>query len=97
LEAMVGATREALFNAARHGGEPISLYAEVSPSAVTVFVRDRGPGFDLESIPPDRFGVRESILGRVRRQGGVASVVSKPGQGTEVRLTLPIQPEPGIG
>ncbi|MDR3359709.1 MAG: PspC domain-containing protein [Bifidobacteriaceae bacterium] len=88
LEALVGATREALFNAARHGGPPVSLYAELSPRAVEIFVRDRGPGFDLASVPPDRLGVRESILGRVRRQGGAAEIRSRAGAGTEIRLRL---------
>jgi signal transduction histidine kinase len=88
LEAVVGATREALLNAARHGAPPVSLYAELSPSAVEVFVRDRGPGFDLASVPADRLGVRESILGRVRRHGGTAQIRSNPGQGTEICLRL---------
>jgi signal transduction histidine kinase/phage shock protein PspC (stress-responsive transcriptional regulator) len=88
LEAMAGATREALFNAARHGAAPVSLYAEVSQRAVEIFVRDRGAGFDLGAVPPDRLGVRESIVGRVRRAGGRAEVRSRPGQGTEICLRL---------
>jgi signal transduction histidine kinase len=59
-----------------------------------VFVRDRGDGFDPEAVPSDRFGVRESILGRVRRRGGTASVVCKDGGGTEVRLRMPLVREP---
>jgi signal transduction histidine kinase len=54
-----------------------------------VFVRDRGDGFDMDAIAPDRFGVRESILGRMRRHGGTAEVTSRPGWGTEVRLRMP--------
>jgi phage shock protein PspC (stress-responsive transcriptional regulator) len=88
LEALVGATREALFNAARHGAAPVSLYAELSPRAAEIFVRDRGGGFDLATVPPDRLGVRESILGRVRRHGGSAEIRSGPGAGTEVCLKL---------
>ena len=52
-----------------------------------VFVRDRGPGFDLPTVPADRLGVRESILGRMERAGGTARIRSGPG-GTEVHLTL---------
>ena len=89
--ALLLATREALLNAARHGAPPVTVYLEVSDTAVEVFVRDRGEGFDLDTVPVDRFGVRESILGRVRRRGGTAEVDSSPGRGTEVRLALPVR------
>ena len=87
--ALLLATREALLNAARHGRPPVTVYLEASEDRVEVFVRDRGEGFDLDAIPHDRFGVRESILGRVRRRGGTAEVTSSPGRGTEVHLTTP--------
>lgn len=86
--ALIGATREALLNAARHGAAPVSLYAEIGSERVEVFIKDRGPGFDLDQVSPDRLGVRESIIGRMRRQGGAAQVVSKPGGGTEIRLAM---------
>ena len=89
-EALLQATREALANAVVHGRPPVSLYLEVGPDAIEVFVRDHGTGFDLESVPSDRFGVRESIIGRVRRRGGSASVESKDGNGTEVHLRVPL-------
>ncbi|QZN85000.1 ATP-binding protein [Cellulomonas sp. C5510] len=89
-DALLQATREALLNAVRHGRPPVSLYLEAGPEEVEVFVRDRGDGFDPDAVPPDRFGVRESILGRVRRRGGRASVVCKDGGGTEVRLRVPV-------
>jgi signal transduction histidine kinase len=88
--ALIAATREALLNAIRHGSPPVSLYAEIAPGRAEVFVKDRGPGFDLGQVPSDRLGVRESIIGRIRRQGGTAEVVSRGGQGTEIRLTMPL-------
>lgn len=88
-DALLQATREALLNAVRHGRPPVSCYLEVGPEEVEAFVRDRGTGFDLDAVPSDRFGVRESILGRVRRRGGRAAVVCKDGGGTEVRLQVP--------
>ncbi|WP_066464514.1 ATP-binding protein [Sanguibacter suarezii] len=88
--ALLQATREALVNAVVHGKPPVSLYLEVSADAAEVFIRDRGDGFDLDAVPRDRFGVRESILGRVQRRGGDASVRTGPGGGTEVRLRLPL-------
>jgi signal transduction histidine kinase/phage shock protein PspC (stress-responsive transcriptional regulator) len=91
-DALLQATREALLNAVRHGRPPVSLYLEAGPEEVEVFVRDRGDGFDPDAVPADRFGVRESILGRVRRRGGRATVVCKDGGGTEVRLRMPRRP-----
>ncbi|WP_298456576.1 PspC domain-containing protein [uncultured Cellulomonas sp.] len=90
-EALLQATREALVNAVVHGRPPVSLYLEVAYDAVEVFVRDRGDGFDLATVPSDRFGVRESIMGRVRRRGGTATVTSRPERGTEVHLRVPIR------
>jgi signal transduction histidine kinase len=87
--ALLRATREALLNAVRHGRPPVSLYLEVGPEEVEVYVKDRGDGFDLDAVPDDRFGVRESIMGRVQRQGGTARVRAGE-QGTEVALTLPL-------
>ncbi|HEY1276720.1 MAG TPA: PspC domain-containing protein [Thermoleophilaceae bacterium] len=88
-EALVGASREAMTNAAKFGGgSSVDVYAESSNGRVQVFVRDRGPGFDPAALPPDRRGVRESIVGRMRRHGGRATITSAPGAGTEVELVL---------
>ena len=88
LEACVAAAREAMVNAAKYApGAPVSVYAELDDERVEVFVKDRGPGFDPDQVAPDRMGVRESIVGRMRRHGGQAQVRSEPGEGTEVRLT----------
>ena len=89
LAALVAASREAMVNAARHGGGSVSVYAEVDEGAVEVFVRDRGEGFRLDEVPADRRGVSESIVGRMTRNGGTAEVVTAPGAGTQVRLRLP--------
>jgi len=88
--AVVGAAREALTNAAKFAGEggPISLYAEVDERRIEVYVRDRGPGFDPDAAPADRRGVRESIVGRMRRHGGDATIASAPGAGSEIALTI---------
>ena len=94
-DALVQASREAMLNASRHGGGTVSVYLEVSEGRAEVFVKDRGPGFDLSDVPEDRMGVRESIIGRMKRHGGTASIISTP-DGTEVRLGLPArQPENG--
>ena len=82
---VVAAAREAMVNAAKHAGGTVSVYIESSAEAVDVFVRDRGVGFDLDALPGDRLGVKESIIGRMERAGGSATIRSL-GPGTEVHL-----------
>jgi signal transduction histidine kinase len=88
-EALVAATREALTNAAKFAadGGPVRLYAEIDDRAARVYVDDRGPGFDPERVPADRRGVRESIIGRMERNGGRAEIRSGS-EGTEVVLEM---------
>jgi signal transduction histidine kinase len=90
LRALLAAAREATVNAAKwSGADVVSLFAEVEPEEVSLFVRDRGRGFDPAAVPEDRKGLAESIHARMTRRGGSASVRSTPGQGTEVSLTMP--------
>jgi signal transduction histidine kinase len=94
VRALVAAAREALVNAARHSGvQTVSLYAEVEADELSVFIRDRGVGFDIETVEELRHGVRGSIIGRMQRHGGRAVIRSAVGDGTEVRLTLPASRE----
>ena len=86
--ALVAAAREAMLNAARHAGGQVSVYLETSPAAIDIFIRDRGPGLDLATLPADRLGIRESIIGRMTRAGGTATVAPGAGGGTEVHLHL---------
>ena len=89
LAALVSAARESLVNAAKHSQTTsVSLYAEVEADAVHVFVKDRGVGFDPGDVADDRQGVRGSIIGRIERHGGTVDIVSRPGQGTEVRMKM---------
>jgi phage shock protein PspC (stress-responsive transcriptional regulator) len=86
-EALVAAAREAMVNAAKHSGvEDISVYFEASADEIELFVRDRGAGFDVETIAADRRGLRDSIRGRVEKLGGEVSVHSEIGVGTEVQF-----------
>ena len=94
-EAVLGAAREALLNAAKHAAEPgpIRVYAEVGGRP------DRGlrprPRARVRARPPcprDRRGVRESIVGRMERAGGRAEVRSIPGGGHRGRARDPPPP-----
>jgi signal transduction histidine kinase len=90
LAALLAAAREATVNAAKwSGAEVVSLFAEVEAAEVSVFVRDRGRGFDPAAVPADRRGLAESVHARVTRRGGSAAVRSVPGEGTEVSLSMP--------
>ncbi|MHB8505921.1 MAG: sensor histidine kinase, partial [Acidimicrobiales bacterium] len=90
LEPLVAAAREATVNAAKwSGASVVSLFAEVEPDQVSVFVRDRGVGFDRAAVSADRKGVAESIEGRMARAGGRARIRGSPGEGTEVELVSP--------
>ena len=88
-EALAAAAREALRNAARHApGAPIFVFCQADADGAEVFVRDEGPGFELSSVPTERRGVRDSIVGRMAAVGGSAVVETRPGEGTEVALRI---------
>jgi signal transduction histidine kinase len=90
LSALLGAAREATVNAAKwSGAQVISVFAEVEPAEVSVYVRDRGRGFDPAAVPADRKGLTESVRARMERRGGCATIRSVLGEGTEVSLTMP--------
>ncbi len=92
LGALAAATREALVNAAKHSGvDAVSVYAELEAQDVSVFVKDRGVGFDMDEIADDRQGVRGSIIGRVERHGGTVRITSAKGTGTEVELRMTLR------
>lgn len=91
LGALIASTAEAMTNAAAHSGSAkIDVFIERSPTSVEVFIRDTGAGFDPAMVAPDRRGIAESIVGRMERAGGTATVMSAPGEGTEVELCLPV-------
>jgi signal transduction histidine kinase len=90
LAALLAAAREATVNAVKwSGASVVSIFAEVEPAEVSVFVRDRGRGFDPAAVPGDRKGLAESVRARMARRGGSATIRSTPGEGTEVSLTMP--------
>lgn len=84
---LVGATVEATRNALTHTTGPVRVYAETRDGTSTVWVADEGDGFDLDRLPEDRLGVRQSIVARLERAGGTAELRSGP-SGSEWVLTL---------
>ena len=91
LLAVVASVREALVNAGKHAGvAEVSCYIEFTNCEVVAYVRDRGQGFDQDAVEPDRHGIIRSIRGRMIRVGGSVEIESTSGEGTEVRLLLPL-------
>jgi signal transduction histidine kinase len=77
-------------NAARLSGDhQVAVYLEVGEERARVFVRDRGIGFEPGAVPPDRKGLSESIVGRMHRYGGTATIHTAVGEGTEIELEVP--------
>ena len=90
VDALIAAAREAMVNAAKHSGAPsVQVFAEVAADDLSVFVKDRGCGFDPASVSTDRLGISRSLHARMERQGGSAEIRSAPGEGAEVRLVMP--------
>ncbi len=90
-EQLAAATREALRNTRKHAHATRALVtADVVGDVATVIVSDDGAGFDLAAVRQGGAGLRESIVGRLGRAGGSATVRSRPGHGTRVTLRLPL-------
>lgn len=89
--ALVGAASEAMVNAAKHSGSGrVTVFFEADEGELSVYVTDQGKGFDMVSVPTDRKGIADSIIGRVEKAGGSAVIASEAGEGTEVHLTMPV-------
>lgn len=90
LQALVDAATEAMANAARHSGtDHIDLYSALDgDQRMLVEVRDRGSGFDPDSV--DDGGLIHSIVDRVEQAGGEARISAGAGEGTEVLMSVPL-------
>lgn len=89
-EALAESAYAALSNVARHApGATATLRLARVAGIVVVEVADDGPGFDPATVPAHRYGLRESVRGRMSTVGGRAEVSSRPGAGTRIRLEWP--------
>jgi hypothetical protein len=97
IDAVSGATSEAIRNSRRHAGADATVTADIeidtgSGGHVTVVVEDDGMGFDPTLVRPDRLGLSMSIRQRMREVGGRAVVDSAVGEGTRVTIEWPAVP-----
>ena len=82
--------QEALNNVILHGQtEHAAVQLTQLKGMLHLVVRDQGVGFDPEQVSQDRFGLR-GIRERARLFGGEVQIESAPGEGTTVRVQLPI-------
>lgn len=90
VAALAAAVGEALTNAGKHAvARQVVVYVEPeAQGGVMVTVHDDGVGFEPGGVTEGQ-GLRHSIRGRLREVGGTVEVVSAPGRGTELRLTVP--------
>lgn len=89
-EAMAASVYAALSNVVRHApGAAAALRLTPYGGGVVVEVVDDGPGFDPAAVPPHRYGLRESVRGRMTAVGGSVRIDSAPGAGTRIRLEWP--------
>jgi signal transduction histidine kinase len=78
---------ESLENVVRHARvDRAVLDISEEDGRIRVTVADGGRGFDPEALPDHRFGIRQSVIGRMKAAGGSARIRSAPGQGTTIEL-----------
>ena len=86
-DAFADSAAAALSNVLRHApGATAEVVLTRAGNTVLLEIGDDGPGFDPASVPLHRYGLRESVHGRMATIGGLADVTSAPGRGTRVRL-----------
>jgi hypothetical protein len=86
-DAFLGGVGEALRNVAQHAGvDEATLRLAAADGFVVVEVADAGRGFDPATAHSHRYGIRQSIMGRMRAVGGHARIHAAPGEGTQWTL-----------
>jgi hypothetical protein len=93
-EAIVAAATQAMVNSVQHAGESPRVKRWVAikglrPGGIQVEIGDNGAGFDAESIPTERLGLRVSIVERVGNAGGLAKIASSPNRGAIISVQWP--------
>ena len=83
--------REAIGNARKHSLSPsLRVRLQVKPSEVVAEVQDKGRGFDPSGVFRGTMGLL-SMLARAQALGGECQIQSAVGQGTTVRVRLPVR------
>ena len=89
--------KEALVNVRKHArAQNLDVLINIQPQRVSAVIKDDGEGFDLAGVEArlarePHFGLI-SMRERADLERGQLEILSQVGRGTEVRVTLPIQP-----
>ncbi len=87
------ATKEACNNVVRHSSaSEVWVRLTVTEREFSITVEDNGSGFDLEAVPADHDGLL-NLRQRLADLGGRVELHSTPGQGTRVRIIVPLNPQ----
>jgi signal transduction histidine kinase len=91
---IVQLTREALSNVGRHAeAETCAITLVADEHGALLEVDDDGKGFEDGAARPNQGGQGlKNIRDRVQDMGGDSSVTSKPGEGTTLRVRIPLRP-----
>lgn len=95
-EAIFRIIQEALNNVQKHANaKTVEVHLAVQPGKVTVRIHDDGVGFDVAN---PRSGGRQQLglIGmheRAQALGGTMALRSQPGQGVEIELEFPLEPQ----
>ncbi|TFD72496.1 sensor histidine kinase [Cryobacterium sp. Hb1] len=87
------AVQHCLVNVILHAGVASAEVAvESDLSTISLLITDAGRGFTESESASDRLGIRQSVRRRIEQLGGSVLIWSRPGAGTNVRLTVPAAP-----
>ncbi|SDL55290.1 sensor histidine kinase [Tessaracoccus oleiagri] len=100
VEEIEGTLQEILLNVEKHAGPDTEVWVLLDQEVddeVILWVRDNGAGMAADqarrAAEQGRFGIRDSIIGRISAIGGSAILKSAPGAGTEWELRIPTDVE----
>jgi len=91
--------QEALSNVRKHAcAKNVQVVFTASDSNMQIGISDDGQGFDSAMVTPqsERFGL-QAMRERAEALGGRFEVISQPGQGTQVKVQLPVKGGQGSG
>lgn len=89
--ALVGAVSGCLENVVRHSGsKSAEVFLDANETNLSVMIVDHGTGFDPDSVPESRLGIRRALIQRIERLGGTVRIWSAVGSGTSVVITVPL-------
>lgn len=85
---------ESLNNTRKHAhASKIWVKLDAGPRGVKMIIKDNGRGFSLEGYEEDSAGHHGLTIIKERAEslGGTCDIVSAPGQGTEIKISIPAQ------